>query len=174
VLPPELQTAPPRRLPAAGPLFNRNRGKVRTFLIGADLAFPLVLGLFWLRFGEVGIFAISAAAGLSALSALFAFAFHVQTKRGEQLFREGVATLGRVRRMQAPADRGGNAYALLQVEFEDAGGRTRVGQFTTVGHRTEFDAREGAQVPVLYLPGAPQKCAIYTPGFGVLAGVAKA
>ena len=46
------------------------------------------------------------------------------------------------------------------------------GKVTTVGNVKEIDAREGAEVAVLYLPGEP-RFAIYTSGLGMMAGVVR-
>jgi hypothetical protein len=111
--------------------------------------------------------------GLGALVALFGFALWLNARRAAKLFCEGTATIGIVRRSTAPSDRRGNAYVMLHVEFTAADGRVRTAQLTTLANKAEIDAREGASIPVVYLPSDPSKVAAYTPSLGLVVGLAR-
>ncbi len=68
-------------------------------------------------------------------------------------------------------DNQGNAYVFLEVEFRGAGGMTKVGRVTTLGHVSEIDARVGAEVAVFHSPTDDRRFAVYTPGIAMIAGV---
>ena len=174
MLPVELQAPPPRDPDAAGALFAKNRALLRGLCTGAVVVAALFLLGYALWFGSVDPFSAGLAIGLEALIALFAVAMRVQLARAQRLYRDGIATVGRVRSVQTSADGEGNAYISVHVEFVDAAGATRAGQVTTIGRARETDRREGDEVAVLYLPDAPKKFAIYTPGLGMVPGVVTA
>src|SRR5262245_17620176 len=107
MLPPELETPPPRDLRAASQLFAKNLKRARSLPIGARLITPAVLGLFALRSSMRGRppvdgLSIGLSVGIGALVALMALAMWVQLKRGQTMYRDGIATLGRVREVKAP------------------------------------------------------------------------
>ncbi len=173
MIPEELRSGPPRDVSSAAEMFARNRSIVRSCAIGA-LVLPLVMiGIFWMKYGAVDGLGIGLGVGLGAFVGLFAVAMHVQRRRAERLYRDGVAATGRVSKVVAPGDRNGNAYITAHVEFEDATGKKRTGMVTTIGHQSAVDRREGDEVTVLYLEDA-RAFAIYTPGLGLVPGVLKA
>jgi len=173
VLPPELSHAPPRDPAAAGALFDKNRSTIRALAIGAGLAPPMIAGLLALQSGRLDNLAIGLGLGLGAFIGLFAFAMWVQLWRARRFYRDGLATLGTIRRVEAPGDGHGNAYVIVHVEYTDRAGRSWVGQCVTVGKQHEIDRKAGELVAVLYLAGAPSRFAIYTPGLGVTPGAAR-
>jgi hypothetical protein len=178
MVPLELQAAPPRDLSSAGALLSKKAPKLRDQIIGFVLI-PLGFVLFaWIKYGigSPGDLTLAACLGLGidAFIGLFALAFSVQRKRAALLFRDGIATTGIVRQIQTPGDGSSAAYGLLQIEYQDAAGRTHIGRFTTMGAKKDMDASAGASVPILYLPSDPRLCGFYTPGMGMVPGRAPA
>ena len=171
MLPSELQSPPPRELGAAAPLLAKNRSTIRGMIVGTFLLPPAVVLLMWLKFRTVDGLSVGLALGIGALVGLFAFALSVQKKRAERLFREGTAAVGKVKSLETPGDRQGNAYIIAHIEFQDAGGKVRLGQVTSVGRASSVDRREGDEVAVLYLENDAKAFAIYSPGLGIVPGV---
>jgi hypothetical protein len=173
MLPLELQAPPPRDPHAARALLSKNRSLVRALAASALVLPPVVLGLMHLKYGELDGLAYGLALGLGALVALFALAMIVQARRALALFVDGAAVEGVVRSVDAPPDRSGNAYIMMQIEYCDAAGKTRVGRCMTIGRARTIDRNAGDPVAVLYLPREPSRFAVYTPGLGVTPGVAR-
>jgi hypothetical protein len=94
------------------------------------------------------------------------------TQRSLALFREGTATLGRIHKVNAPADQHGNATVILEVTFTGAQGPC-TGQVVMLGKLGEFDAREGLEVPVLFSAAKPKQFAVYASGLGMYVGTVK-
>ena len=170
-LPPELM-APTPRDPAVAEKFLAKTKKRATGTIAAGaLLVPVMVLLMWLKFGTVDALSIGLSLGVGGLVELVGVALLVNANRAAVLFRQGVAVLGKVRKVTAPPDRQGNAYVFLEIEFTDGSGTTQVGKVTTIGNVSEIDTREGAEVAVLYSLSNARQFAVYTPGLGMTVGV---
>lgn len=169
----ELQASPPRDTRAAAPLLTKGGNKIRGMLVGGAVLPVLVVLLLWLRYGSIDSLGIGLAIGIGALVELVALALLAQRNRAVRLFRDGIATIGKVCRMETPSDPRGAAYIIAHIEFQDKAGTVRVGQITTLGHKSAVDRREGDQVDVLYLENEPSKFAIFTPGLGIVPGIVR-
>jgi hypothetical protein len=172
-MPSELQAPPPRSLAAAGPLLDKGKQRARGIFIGGALLFPLVIAIGYFKFGDIDAIIVAGALGISTLVELMGMAMLVQAKRAANLFSNGVASMGTIVKVKAPADRQGNAYVYIDVQFRDAGGQSVTGTITTMANVSELDAREGAEVPVLHIAG-DRRMGIYTPKLGLMAGMIKA
>ncbi|HEY6161960.1 MAG TPA: hypothetical protein VI112_12075 [Bacteroidia bacterium] len=170
MLPPELQKPAPRDASLAENLLSRNRSTVRSLYIGSIAIIPLFAAIFVLKFGTDDIVAgILIGAGIGALVALMAFATQVNVKRSIRLFCEGNATLGIIQSIKAPADRRGNTYAYMTIEFKNDLGQTVSGQALSMTNIKEIDLKAGDSVPVLYLKDS-KVFGIYSPGLGMTSG----
>jgi hypothetical protein len=177
MLPPELQAIPPRDPNTAGVLLANNAANPRNQILAFVLIPVCFVLLEWLKYGigNSGDLRLAPClgSGMDAFIGLFVLGVSVQRKRAARLFREGTATTGTVRKVQTPTDGSGAAYGFLQVEHQDAMGRTHTGMFSTLGSRTDMDVSEGDTIPVLHLPTSPRVCAFYTSGMGMVPGRAQ-
>ena len=82
---------------------------------------------------------------------MFGVAMLVNMQRGRRLFIERIAVLEKITKVKAAADRRTNAYVFVDVELKDDRGATLMGKVTTISTTKYVDAREGNEVPVLYL-----------------------
>lgn len=166
ILPTELSKAPPRDIDYNHELFSKNRKKIKSIFIGSFLLTPLVAMLFFWKFGDV-VAGVIWGFGLTAFCELFALAIMVNTKKSVELFRNGIATLGTVDSINAPADKQGNAYFILKVSYADKLGMTFNGNVAMIGKATEADKKAGDQITILYMEDKPETFAIYSPGIGI-------
>lgn len=174
MIPPELQTSPPRDLSSATVLLGKNKATMRSLYIGALCMPPLMIALCWLRFGNDSVmYGLYFGLGLGVLVAFMGFAMQVNTKRSEELFCNGTAVEATITKMQAPGDRNKNAYILFTIEFKDGLGQTLNGTATTLGKTGTVDKKVGDKVAVLYKKELPDLFAIYYPGVGIMSGKLK-
>jgi hypothetical protein len=173
-LPQELSGPPPRDPAAAQAFLAKTRKKATGTIFGGVLLVPVMVGLMWLKFRSIDGLSIGISLGVGGLVALIGVALLVNANRALLLFREGIAVLGRVRKVTAPPDRKGNAYVFIEVEFPGADGAMQVGKVTTISNVTQIDTAAGAEVAVLYSPGKSRQFAIYTPGLGMAVGMVNA
>ena len=169
MLPIELTKNAPRDIDYNHELFKKNRTKVKSIFIGSFLIIPLMTVLFYWKFGADA--AVSGALWgvcVTAFFELFAVALMVNGKRSVQLFKDGVATLGTVESVKAPADRQGNVMMVLKISYVDKLGMNYSGLVSMVGKATEVDKKAGDEITVLYLNDKPQTFAIYTPNIGIV------
>src|SRR2546422_9358153 len=132
-LPAELKVPAPRDVSGAASLFKKNQSMVRRLFIGGPITFGAVLVIGWVKFDEISIAIIAGAIGISMLVELFAMAMLLQSRRAMKLYREGIATIGRVTKVKAPGDRQGNAYVFIDVEFSNDAGQRLTGKVSTLG-----------------------------------------
>ena len=91
------------------------------------------------------------------------------------LYRTGLATLGRVRRLQVAGDgqKETAADVIVHVEFKDEAGQVLPGRLITVAKKAEADCKEGAEITVVYRKDNPHAFAVYTPGLGRVPGTVR-
>src|ERR1051326_2168903 len=170
MLPPELQKPAPRDASMAENLLARNRATIRSLHIGSLAIIPLFTVIFVLKFGTEDVVpGILIGSGIGALVALIAFAQQVNIKRSIRLFCEGNATLGTIRSIKAPADRRGNTYAYMTIEFKNDLGQTLTGQALSMTNIKDIDLKVGDSVPVLYRKDS-KVFGVYSPGLGMTSG----
>ena len=166
MLPPELAKPAPRDIDFNHELFSKNRKKIKSIFIGSFLIIPLVAFIFWWKFDDFvpGIFW---GVGIAALFELMAVALFINTKKSVELFKNGVATIGVVESMQAPADREGNAYITLRISYADKQGMSYIGNIAMMGKAVEADRKAGDQIAILFMEDKPEIFAMYSPGIGI-------
>jgi hypothetical protein len=170
-LPPELLAPAPRDAAVAEKFLAKTRKRATTTMAVGALLVPAMVLLMWLKFRAVDALAIGISLGVGGLVEFLGVAFLLNANRAAVLFREGIAVLGKVRKVTAPPDRQGNAYVFLEIEFTGGSGTTQLGKVTTMGNVNEIDTREGAEVAVLYSVSNPKQFAVYTPGLGMTVGL---
>jgi len=166
MLPPELNKPAPRDINFNHELFKKNRKKITGIFIGSAFIIPLVAVLFWWKFDDV-MAGVWWGLGITLLIELMGVALLINTKRSVELFKNGVATIGVVESMDAPADRQGNAYIVLKVSYADKQGMSYLGNIAMMGKAAEADRKAGDQIAVLYMEEKPQTFATYSPGIGI-------
>src|SRR5581483_9075259 len=129
MLPIQLQAPPPRDPSQAGVLLSTGRSGVIRLLVASVVVVPAFLILLAVNFGAVTGLGLGLAMGIGGVVELFAVGLFVQQGRAKALCRTGVATLGRVRRIDLA---GGQGYLFMQVEFQDQSGQVRLGRATTL------------------------------------------
>ena len=166
MLPAELNKPAPRDISFNHELFSKNRKKIKSIFLGSMLILPLVIFIFWWKFDDIytGIYV---GVGIAVLVELMALALYINTTKAVELFKNGVATIGVVESMQAPADREGNAYITLRISYADKQGMSYSGNIVMIGKAAEADKKEGDQVAVLFMEDKPQLFAMYSPGIGI-------
>lgn len=172
-LPIELSKASPRDIDFNHAFFAKTQKRIKSIFVGAFFIIPLMALIFLWKFNDI-VSGLIWGAALTAFFELFAVALLVNVKKSVELFRSGIATMGTVEKMDAPADKNGNAYFVMKVSYSDKFGITYSGNVATIGKASELDKKNGDQIIILYLEKAPQTFAIYTPGIGITMSKSKA
>lgn len=172
MLPPPLNKPAPRDIDLKHELFSKNMKRVRGIFIGAFFIIPLVALIFWWKFDDL-MAGFIWGLGIAMLFEMLGVALLINTKRSLELVRQGVATVGVVESIQAPADRQGNAYIILKVTYSDNLGLRYTGNVGMVGAAADADRKTGDQIAVLYLNEKPDTFAVYSPGIGISMSRAK-
>jgi hypothetical protein len=165
-LPPELLAPPPRNPAAAAPFLKKTKKTAFGMIFGAMALCPLIAAVFWLKTGDFNQTTILISVGISSLVELMGVALLMNASRSLQLFREGLAAVGKIRKVTAPAD---NTF-VFEVEYLGGNGTMKVGTVTMIGAQ-QLDTRVGAEVAVLHSLTDARRFAVYTPGLGMVTGV---
>ena len=174
MLPPELEQPAPRDLSLVERLIAKNRALTKNLYIWSFVCIPLMAFIFWYKWGNDDVLnGAYIGAGITALCMLWGYAMDVNTKRSIKLYQLGKAVVGKVTKIQAPADRNNNAYILTYVEYKISNGNRFKGHAGTSGKQYEVDLKVGDDISVLYMDEQPGKFAIYSPGVGMATGLAK-